>query len=130
MAPIFDTRFKSAKIASDSRLQSVNSMTFRDPSSSTDARLYRTEHYKFDWTVDFTESVLRGSASLTVTKLHLEASAPLILDVNGLDIQTVKVGNTLVHWKILPNPTAALGALSKSTTQVAGSCGLGVVAAG
>ncbi|CAH8634090.1 unnamed protein product [Dicrocoelium dendriticum] len=84
-------------------------MTFRDPSSSTDARLYRTEHYKFDWTVDFTESVIRGSASLTVTKLHLKAGAPLILDVNGLDIQTVKVGNTLVHWKILPNPTAALG---------------------
>ncbi|KAF5398963.1 Leukotriene A-4 hydrolase [Paragonimus heterotremus] len=81
-----------------------------DPSSSSEPKHHITKHLKFDWTVNFSDSTISGTVVLCIQNVSVAGSDhPLVLDVNNLDIKTVKVSDEPVQWKITPNPTEALG---------------------
>ncbi|KER32495.1 hypothetical protein T265_01379 [Opisthorchis viverrini] len=81
----------------------------RDPSSSANTSHYQTRHWKFNWTVHFTESVISGLANLRIKKICADENPLLILDANDLQIEAVKISGQATEWKILPHSTKELG---------------------
>eukprot|EP00755_Sulcionema_specki_P029167 Sspe_Gene.91572::Locus_63080_Transcript_2_2_Confidence_0.500_Length_367::g.91572::m.91572 len=69
-----------------------------EPSTLSNYGEYRAKHFHLDWEVDFSQTVIKGSATYTFEVLS-GAGDSIILDTNALAIHTVRVENESVGYR-------------------------------
>lgn len=83
----------------------------KDSSTLSNYHLFRTTHIHLDWTIDWEEQLIHGSATLTLKRTETETEAvkgdgegregrELILDSSYLDVKGVEVNGEEVKVRI------------------------------
>ena len=74
----------------------ANAQAAQDFHSYANPSAVRVRHLDLDWDVNFSEKILKGTATLTVDRLS--KTAPLILDTRELKIEKVETSADGVHY--------------------------------